>query len=227
MPLFATVDPNRLPEIRLSGLREGGRPVRLWPTLGAARAAHPGDAVLVVDDDVPLSGARRVDVHVEAAMVPAEAIRNLDPYLSVRPIAAGGGYVIREGDSGPEVLMIHRNGRWDLPKGKLDDGESPEAGALREVREEVGIERLRLEAPFGTTVHGYAREGVYWVKTTYWYRMHTDETSFVPQTEEGIDRVEWVPWIEARRRVGYDSLQTHMASLEVEGGEPGRAAARN
>lgn len=217
MLLFAAVDPNHLADIRRSGLQEDGRPVCLWPTLAAARAARPGDAVLVIDGDLPLSEARLADGRVEAAVVPAEAIRNIDPYLDVRPVAAGGGYVIREGDTEPEVLMIHRNGCWDLPKGKLDDGESAEEGALREVREEVGIERLRLEASLGTTVHGYARGGVYWVKTTYWYRMRTDETTFVPQTEEGIDQVEWVPWADARRRVGYDSLRAHMAKLDIGG----------
>jgi 8-oxo-dGTP pyrophosphatase MutT (NUDIX family) len=51
-------------------------------------------------------------------------------------IKAGGGIVVNEQN---EVLLIYRRGKWDLPKGKLDDGETIEECALREVKEETGL----------------------------------------------------------------------------------------
>ena len=219
MLLFAVVEEHRLADVRAAGLRSrDGGPVRLWSSLKTARLDEPAGAVLVVDAArvAPEPAAEGEETARDRAVtaVPASAILNLDPYLPARTVTAGGGYVMCDGALEPEVLMIYRNGCWDLPKGKLEDGETPETGALREVREEVGIERLRLVAPFGTTVHGYARGGTYWVKTTFWYRMATEETTFTPQAEEGIERVEWVPWSEAHRRVGYDSLRNHMADLD-------------
>jgi len=128
-------------------------------------------------------------------------------------LTAAGGYVVREGAAGPEVLLIFRRGAWDLPKGKLDPGETVEACALREVREEVGIGELRVLAPAGATVHGYPEGGRYLVKTTHWFFMRTPERDFTPEEREGIEQVAWVLWAEARRRLGYESLRRHMATL--------------
>jgi len=63
-------------------------------------------------------------------------------YELFTPIDAGGGVVMNERD---EVLMIFRRGKWDLPKGKCDDGEEIDACALREVSEETGLHQLKLE----------------------------------------------------------------------------------
>ena len=62
-------------------------------------------------------------------------------------VRASGGVIVRSGDDGeePEVALVHRPkyDDWSLPKGKLDEGESFEDAALREVEEETGI-RARL-----------------------------------------------------------------------------------
>ena len=62
-------------------------------------------------------------------------------------IAAGGVVTNKEG----RVLFIFRNNKWDLPKGKLEKGESLEAAALREVEEETGVKGLKLENHLKTT----------------------------------------------------------------------------
>lgn len=91
-----------------------------------------------------------------------------------------------------EMLLIHRRGMWDLPKGKIEKGESPEEGALREVEEETGISGHQLSKPIPSTYHIYPQSG--WVlKKTYWYLMEVAGAGpLTPQAEEEIHAAEWV-----------------------------------
>jgi 8-oxo-dGTP pyrophosphatase MutT (NUDIX family) len=103
-------------------------------------------------------------------------------------VHAAGGMVF---NSKNDFLVIHRNGKWDLPKGHLKKGERPEYGGMREVEEECGIEGLEIVAPLANTFHMYDRNGLV-LKKTFWYLMHSDfDKELVPQLEEGIDKVEW------------------------------------
>lgn len=124
----------------------------------------------------------------------------------IRLQAAGGVLYRRRDDT--EVLLIHRLGVWDLPKGKMKEGEGREDCARREVAEEVGLDRLpRITAPLGETRHTYLEDGREVEKQTYWYAMDGEPfEEFTPQREEHIERIAWVPLAEARRRVGYDNL---------------------
>ena len=106
------------------------------------------------------------------------------------PIDAAGGVV--ENESG-DVLMIHRRGRWDLPKGKRDEGEEMNACALREVSEETGLQQLDLRHKICDTWHIYAQRGQRLLKTTAWYAMTgTREEKLLPQAEESITEARWV-----------------------------------
>lgn len=71
------------------------------------------------------------------------------------PIEAGGGVV--ENEEG-DILMIYRRGKWDLPKGKRDDGEDIAACALREVAEETGLQQLQLGEKICDTFHIYSQK---------------------------------------------------------------------
>jgi len=103
--------------------------------------------------------------------------------------AAGGLVFNNDGD----ILMIFRNGKWDLPKGKLEIGESVEECAIREVEEECGILDLIIENKIKDTYHTYVLEGENILKKTYWYKMKTDYSAkLVPQIEEGITKASWV-----------------------------------
>jgi 8-oxo-dGTP pyrophosphatase MutT (NUDIX family) len=184
--------------------------VSLEEAIAECAAAGAGARVWIVDGGPAESG-----------MWDSSAVLNVGPsgYLPPEPIAAAGGYVVRRTPAGIDLLLIHRRGAWDLPKGKLDAGESPEAGALREVAEEVGIapRRLRLGPSLGTTLHGYPhpRRSTYAVKTTHWFAMTADDTVFSPQSEEGIDKVEWVPWHEAGERLDFATLRDHHAGVDT------------
>jgi 8-oxo-dGTP pyrophosphatase MutT (NUDIX family) len=223
MLLFYGTRPSELLEIRQHGIRPTiKKRVHLFPTPRAARAAAGRGCFLLCIDTQTLTASTDEMLHKEDGRVlvdsvPASTIQNLDPYLPVREITAGGGYVICPSEHGPKVLLIFRRGVWDLPKGKLDRGETPEAGALREVKEEVGIEKLKIVRSLGTTRHGYVERGAYRVKTTYWYMMKTPERSFVPQKSEGIVKVAWKGWAKALKVIGYESLRRHMKAVEEKG----------
>ncbi|MFO7940658.1 MAG: NUDIX domain-containing protein [Bacteroidales bacterium] len=106
-------------------------------------------------------------------------------------IEAGGGVV--ESLSG-EILAIKRHGKWDLPKGKIEDGETPEQGALREVEEECGIKDLTANGLLTHTYHTYLLNEQPILKKTHWYSMHhSGDAQLAPQTEEGITEVSWFP----------------------------------
>jgi 8-oxo-dGTP pyrophosphatase MutT (NUDIX family) len=105
-------------------------------------------------------------------------------------IQAGGGLV--ENEKG-EILFMFRKGKWDLPKGKLDPGESLEACALREVAEETGIGRLELKQFLLVTEHEYMEKGLPILKETHWYLMKSDSHQMlIPQTEEDITELRWI-----------------------------------
>ncbi len=187
--------------------------IRLYDRL--EDALQVSETILVVDG-LQLRGSINQDSDGHyATHLPAAAIANADPYLKPEPVAAAGGYVVRYDKGVPEVLMIFRRGVWDLPKGKLDPGETPEDCALREVREEVGIEELTLVRALDETEHGYPEAGRYRVKTTWWFLMRTPERSFEPEVLEHIERVAWFKWPEAKQRVGYETLRLHMEEIEA------------
>lgn len=107
-----------------------------------------------------------------------------------RIIEAAGGIVYNARN---EVLLIHRLGYWDLPKGKIDAGESPEQAALREVREETGLREVVSEGFAGTTYHCYRdRDKRRALKPSHWFRMRTVEEKLHPQTEENIEQAVWM-----------------------------------
>ncbi len=100
---------------------------------------------------------------------------------------AAGGKVLNIEN---EVLFIYRLNKWDLPKGKLEKGESIEQCAIREVEEECGISKLTIQNPLETTYHIFERKNKTILKITYWFLMRTSFTGeLTPQTEEGIKKV--------------------------------------
>ena len=103
-------------------------------------------------------------------------------------IKAAGGVVMKD----DKMLLIFRRGVWDLPKGKLDDGESSKKGAAREVQEETGV-RVALHERICTTWHTYKLNGNRILKRTKWYRMSVvDDRRMAPQTDEDIEKLAWL-----------------------------------
>lgn len=106
-------------------------------------------------------------------------------------VEAAGGFVKNELE---EVLMIYRFDKWDLPKGKIEKGETPEITALREVKEECGVKNLEIVKPLSSTYHIYAdgKNGNI-LKISHWFEMkNTSSENLIPQKEEGIVMVKYV-----------------------------------
>lgn len=104
-------------------------------------------------------------------------------------IQAGGG-IVRNYKN--EMLLIYRLGHWDLPKGKLEKGEDILTCAVREVREETGIQQIDEVVPFQTSYHFYLLKNEMVLKETFWYLMKTADSILISQEEEGIEKAVWV-----------------------------------
>jgi ADP-ribose pyrophosphatase YjhB (NUDIX family) len=105
-------------------------------------------------------------------------------------IGAAGGKVH---NSNGELLLIYRLGKWDLPKGKMEAGETPEQSAVREVEEECGIKNLKLGKQLLNTYHVYVQKEERILKTTYWFEMsYAGNEQLTPQKEEAIEKAVWV-----------------------------------
>lgn len=110
--------------------------------------------------------------------------------ISFKLVEAAGGLVM---NSKNEYLFILRNGKWDLPKGKIEKKEKTADAAIREVEEECGISNLQLIKPLITTYHTYFLEEQPVLKPTYWYLMQTNyDKTLTPQQEEGITEAKWI-----------------------------------
>ena len=122
---------------------------------------------------------------------------------------AAGGVVSNPDD---ERLMIFRFGKWDLPKGHVEKGETIRYTAVREVQEETGLGKLEIGNPIAKTYHIYNMDGRWILKQTAWYDMFSAAAALTPQTEEGIEKAVWVS-----REQMYKNLATSYSSLNYLG----------
>ncbi len=105
-------------------------------------------------------------------------------------VKAAGGFVLNPQN---EVLLIFRRGRWDLPKGKYEKDETPEACAVRETEEETGVKNLQIVTPLLTTHHTYHEGSRFILKETSWFKMKCKgEQVLIPQVSEDISQLKWV-----------------------------------
>jgi ADP-ribose pyrophosphatase YjhB (NUDIX family) len=103
-------------------------------------------------------------------------------------IAAGGVVQHEEG----KLLFIYRKKRWDLPKGRVDKGETLEGAAKREVKEETGVKKIKVGKPAGVTYHVFKRNNRYQLKETHWFFMKTSyEGVLTPEIKEDITKATW------------------------------------
>lgn len=137
--------------------------------------------------------------------------------------AAGGIVNLAATD---QYLFIYRRGYLDLPKGKIDKGETEAEAAVREVREETGLKSVTLIArefdektspDARLTWHTYrTKKGKRILKPTFWFLMKTKQKELVPETEEDIL---WARWLSlttafvAQEKI-YPSLRKLLVSID-------------
>ena len=105
-------------------------------------------------------------------------------------IEAAGGVIY---DTNNRILIIKRLGKYDLPKGKIEKGESVEMAALREIEEECGIKKLKIVNALQATFHTYRQNDEFIVKKTFWFNVkYAGNEIPVPQIEEDITDAFWI-----------------------------------
>ncbi len=151
-------------------IAEPGQPFPFWDYFLKLLAAGPHHKLILASTD-PLWLLR----YVSSFFIPAEV---------------AGGLVINDLN---QLLFIFRLGRWDLPKGHGEPGETIEQTAMREVSEETGIEGLEITASLPNTFHVFeSSQGQFVLKKTLWYLMKTNSRKKPkPQINENITRAEW------------------------------------
>jgi len=119
-------------------------------------------------------------------------------YLYFNFIPASGGIVKNEFN---QLLMIHKFGKWDLPKGKIKSHESSLKAAKREIFEETNVKILNHFTMKDSTFHMYkiSNHTIPILKKTHWFIMDAKKSLVLPQLSEGIDSVDWfdvkdIPW---------------------------------
>jgi 8-oxo-dGTP pyrophosphatase MutT (NUDIX family) len=170
------------------------RPLVIVPTHQAIPNKYKDAVLYTLPDQITIESTLQA---LETDKLPAAIFINPDTdamldtvkgYFNI--LVAAGGLITNQEE---EILLMFRRGKWDLPKGKQDDGENLEACALREVEEETGLHSVTLEHKITETLHFYTYKEKKILKHTYWYKMKFSGTELtIPQIEEDIVDIQWV-----------------------------------
>ena len=118
---------------------------------------------------------------------------SLQSTINLPVVESAGGLVCNRNH---HILLMFKRGKWDMPKGRVEDGHSPEMSALREVEEETGlpVSKLKVQGKLVSTWHTTQHQNVKYLKKTHWYLMRYDgdDDDTDPQIEEGIIECRWV-----------------------------------
>jgi 8-oxo-dGTP pyrophosphatase MutT (NUDIX family) len=167
---------------------------------------------------LPLQNMRQLEVWLAEAENSAKPVNMVFTYKApkliwkefksnFKIIKTAGGLIKNNSN---QYLFIFRRGKWDLPKGKIDKGETLEMAAIREVKEETGITEVAIQNDLNVTYHIYRLKGKLVFKETFWYLMHSKgNETLIPQTEEDIEKAVWLSKneIESILENTYDSIK--------------------
>jgi 8-oxo-dGTP pyrophosphatase MutT (NUDIX family) len=118
---------------------------------------------------------------------------------------SAGGVVVKRAGTRVQVLLIKPRGRdrWQLPKGNIDTGESPDESAVREVREEGGVD-AEILSPLEPVTFFYQMGGQKFVKTVEFYLMLFRSGSPADHDDE-VDDARWFPAEQAVETITFNS----------------------
>jgi 8-oxo-dGTP pyrophosphatase MutT (NUDIX family) len=170
------------------------RPLVIVATHQAIPNKYKDAALFTLPDQTTIESTLQA---LETGKLPAAIFINPDTEVMLETVksyftilVAAGGLITNQEE---EILLMFRRGKWDLPKGKQDDGENLEACAIREVEEETGLHSITLENKITETLHFYTYKEKKILKHTYWYKMKFTGTELtIPQIEEDIVDIQWI-----------------------------------
>jgi 8-oxo-dGTP pyrophosphatase MutT (NUDIX family) len=147
----------------------------------------------------------------------------------VVPQVSAGGVVYRRAAGSVEVAIIRvgPQGRWQLPKGIVDEGEKPEETAVREVREEAGVD-ARIAAALDTIEYWYVgneRDGrrVRFHKFVHLFLLEYMSGDVADHDHE-VEEARWIPLADAERMLAFESerkaMRQALALIDVSVNEP-------
>lgn len=120
---------------------------------------------------------------------------------------AAGAVVYRSGGDAPLILLIRdQYGRWTLPKGHLDPGESEEAAARREVYEETAVEG-ELGPLVDRIAYTVVKNDTPRAKQVAFFLLRATSGQATPQADEGITAAEWFAPTQALELIGYPQVR--------------------
>jgi 8-oxo-dGTP pyrophosphatase MutT (NUDIX family) len=127
---------------------------------------------------------------------------------------SAGGVVYRRAASAPELdvvlIRVGPKNRWQLPKGLVEHGESPGATAVREVREEAGVDGV-LVAPLEEIQYWYVGAETGGERVRFHKRVHffllEYQSGDVREHDDEVAEARWVPLAEAERMLSFASEQ--------------------
>lgn len=163
-------------------------------THGEVKAQSNSELYLIDDSEIsPEKLWERSIRHPAQKLVWNPALLGADVWskfsAQFRYISAAGGVLLRDDGC---FLGIYRLNRWDLPKGKVEPGETLALAAVREVEEECGVSGVKINRPIGDTWHIYPLKSGFALKQTHWFEMAwSGEGELKPQIEEGIVSLQW------------------------------------
>ena len=136
---------------------------------------------------------------------------------------SAGGVVYRKDDAAPLFLLIRDSYQnWGFPKGHVEAGERAEDAALREVREETGIDQLSIRGIIDTIDWYFRFRGRLIHKVCHFYLMETSQAQTSPQRAEGITACQWVGYDAARTAISYANARHLLLRAQemLSGGTP-------
>lgn len=143
----------------------------------------------------------------------------------VAEVSAGGLVVDREAAAGPLALVIGRRSartgalEWVIPKGHLEEAETPRQAAEREVAEETGITAVAAES-LGIVDYWFAAEDRRVHKTVHHFLLDPVGGALSTADRE-VEQVAWVPLADLPGRLAYaDESRLATRALELLSGEP-------
>jgi mutator protein MutT len=130
---------------------------------------------------------------------------------------SAGGVIVRKTSTTYEVLCIRdMSNTWTFPKGLIEEGETPESAATREIQEEVGLTHVRYISPLSTIQYMYKRNGLIQKTVHYFLFIQTKKQTPVCQKSEGIKEAKWMNFTNAKKYIGYRDTNVPMLAKAEE-----------